>query len=173
VEAGRQLLTGFELAVGEVSTDGGIDGRATELVAGDTAGDASAAVAAVEELASLDVVAVAGKYHSAVAGGAAQRADALGTPFLRSSAVLDALTEQPSNWVDRLASLMGGESLLISWLEVNAEWRSPSYRAFTAPPGSASCEKPSGRWREHPSRERWGHRSRCRHGRRRSPGGTE
>jgi ABC-type branched-subunit amino acid transport system substrate-binding protein len=103
VEAGRQLLAGFELAVGEVNAGGGIGGRALELVVRDTAADASTAVAAVEELASLDVVAVAGEYHSAVAGGAAATADALGIPFLCSSAVLDTLTERPTNWVARLA----------------------------------------------------------------------
>jgi ABC-type branched-subunit amino acid transport system substrate-binding protein len=46
---------------------------------------------------------VAGEYHSVVARAAAARADALGVPFLCSSAVLDALTEQPTEWVARLA----------------------------------------------------------------------
>ena len=34
---------------------------------------------------------------------AAAKADALGLPFLCSSAVLDALTEQPTEWVARIA----------------------------------------------------------------------
>jgi ABC-type branched-subunit amino acid transport system substrate-binding protein len=51
----------------------------------------------------LDVAALAGEYHSVVARAAAARADALGLPFLCSSAVLDALTEQPTEWVARLA----------------------------------------------------------------------
>jgi hypothetical protein len=38
-----------------------------------------------------------------VARAAAERADALGVPFLCSSAVLDALTERPTGWVARLA----------------------------------------------------------------------
>jgi hypothetical protein len=46
---------------------------------------------------------LAGEYHSVVARAAATRADALGLPFLCSSAVLDALTEQPTEWVARLA----------------------------------------------------------------------
>jgi hypothetical protein len=49
------------------------------------------------------VAALAGEYHSVVARAAAARADALGLPFLCSSAVLDALTEQPTEWVARLA----------------------------------------------------------------------
>jgi ABC-type branched-subunit amino acid transport system substrate-binding protein len=49
------------------------------------------------------VAALAGEYHSVVARAAAARADALGVPFLCSSAVLDALTEQPTDWVARLA----------------------------------------------------------------------
>ena len=51
----------------------------------------------------LGVAALAGEYHSVVARAAAARADALGLPFLCSSAVLDALTEQPTDWVARLA----------------------------------------------------------------------
>jgi ABC-type branched-subunit amino acid transport system substrate-binding protein len=49
------------------------------------------------------VAALAGEYHSVVARAAAARADALGLPFLCSSAVLDALTDQPTQWVARLA----------------------------------------------------------------------
>ena len=49
------------------------------------------------------MAAVAGEYHSVVARAAAARADALGVPFLCSSAVLDALTEEPTEWVARLA----------------------------------------------------------------------
>jgi len=54
-------------------------------------------------LARLGVAALAGEYHSVAARAAAARADALGLPFLCSSAVLDALTEQPTKWVARLA----------------------------------------------------------------------
>ena len=49
------------------------------------------------------MAALAGEYHSVVARAAAARADALGLPFLCSSAVLDALTEEPTEWVARLA----------------------------------------------------------------------
>ncbi|MFE7617091.1 ABC transporter substrate-binding protein [Streptomyces sp. NPDC057496] len=103
VEAGRQLLAGFELAVREVNDAGGIDGRPLEPVVRDTAADPGRAAAAVDELAALGVVAVAGEYHSVVARAAAARADALGVPFLCSSAVLDALTEEPTDRVARLA----------------------------------------------------------------------
>ncbi|MFE3675547.1 ABC transporter substrate-binding protein [Streptomyces griseus] len=103
VEAGRHLLAGLDLAVGEVNDAGGIDGRPLELVVRDTAADPERAAAAVDELAHLGVAAVAGEYHSVVARAAAARADALGVPFLCSSAVLDALTEEPTEWVARLA----------------------------------------------------------------------
>ncbi|TGB07602.1 ABC transporter substrate-binding protein [Streptomyces sp. MZ04] len=102
-EAGRHLLAGLELAVGEVNDAGGIAGRPLELVVRDTAADPQKAVAAVDELAALGVAALAGEYHSVVARAAATRAAALGVPFLCSSAVLDALTEQPTEWVARLA----------------------------------------------------------------------
>ncbi|MEU0246965.1 ABC transporter substrate-binding protein [Streptomyces sp. NPDC006235] len=103
VEAGRHLLAGLELAVGEVNGAGGIAGRPLELVVRDTAADPRRASAAVDELAGLGVAALAGEYHSVVARAAAARADALGLPFLCSSAVLDALTEQPTQWVARLS----------------------------------------------------------------------
>ncbi|CAL9340497.1 hypothetical protein SUDANB96_00263 [Streptomyces sp. enrichment culture] len=101
-EAGRHLLAGLELAVGDVNEAGGIDGRPLELVVRDTAADPRRAEAAVEELARLGVAALAGEYHSVVARAAAARADALGLPFLCSSAVLDALTEAPTQRVARL-----------------------------------------------------------------------
>ena len=103
VEAGQHLLAGLELAVREVNDAGGIAGRPLELVVRDTAADPQRAAAAVDELARLGVAALAGEYHSVVARAAAARADALGLPFLCSSAVLDALTEQPTEWVARLA----------------------------------------------------------------------
>ncbi|OLZ61352.1 amino acid ABC transporter substrate-binding protein [Streptomyces sp. IMTB 2501] len=102
VEAGQHLLAGLELAVREVNDAGGIVGSPLELVVRDTAADPQRAAAAVDELARLGVAALAGEYHSVVARAAAARADALGLPFLCSSAVLDALTEQPTEWVARL-----------------------------------------------------------------------
>lgn len=102
-EAGRHLLAGLELAVRELNESGGIAGRPLELVVRDTAADPQRAHAAVDELAALGVAALAGEYHSVVARAAAARADALGLPFLCSSAVLDALTEQPTQWVARLS----------------------------------------------------------------------
>ncbi|MEV4176049.1 ABC transporter substrate-binding protein [Nonomuraea sp. NPDC049709] len=103
VEVGRHLLAGLELAVREVNDAGGIVGRPLDLVVRDTAADPQKAAAAVDELARLGVAALAGEYHSVVARAAAARADALGLPFLCSSAVLDALTEEPTEWVARLA----------------------------------------------------------------------
>jgi ABC-type branched-subunit amino acid transport system substrate-binding protein len=95
VEAGRHLLAGLELAVSDL--------EAVELVVRDTAADPQRAAAAVDELARLGVNALAGEYHSVAARAAAARADALGLPFLCSSAVLDALTERPTDRVARLA----------------------------------------------------------------------
>ena len=95
-EAGRHLVAGMELAVRDAA------GIQLELVVRDTAADPEKAVAAVDELAALGVAALVGEYHSAVARAAATRADALGVPFLCSSAVLDELTEKPTDWVARL-----------------------------------------------------------------------
>lgn len=103
VEAGQHLIAGLELAVDEINNAGGIAGRPIGLVVRDTAANPERAAAAVDELAGLGVVALAGEYHSVVARAAAARADALGLPFLCSSAVLDVLTEQPTKWVARVA----------------------------------------------------------------------
>lgn len=103
VEAGRHLLAGLELGVREVNEAGGIGGRSLELVVRDTAADPERAASAVTEFAESGVVAISGEYHSVVARAAATRADALGLPFLCSSAVLDTLTEQSTEWVARLA----------------------------------------------------------------------
>ncbi|MEW2414678.1 ABC transporter substrate-binding protein [Streptomyces sp. NPDC046866] len=103
VDAGRHLLAGLELAVRDANEAGGIAGRPIELLVRDTAADPQRAAAAVDELALLGVAALAGEYHSVVARAAAARADALGLPFLCSSAVLDALTQAPTPWVARLA----------------------------------------------------------------------
>ncbi|HEX4090286.1 MAG TPA: ABC transporter substrate-binding protein [Trebonia sp.] len=103
VEAGRHLLAGLELAASEVNAAGGIAGAPLELLVRDTAADPQRAAQAVDELARLGIAALAGEYHSVVARTAAARADALGLPFLCSSAVLDALTEEPTEWVARLA----------------------------------------------------------------------
>jgi ABC-type branched-subunit amino acid transport system substrate-binding protein len=103
VDAGRHLLAGLELGACDVNDAGGIAGRPLELIVEDTAADPQRAAAAVDRLARMGVAALAGEYHSVVARAAAARADALGLPFLCSSAVLDALTEQPTQRVARLA----------------------------------------------------------------------
>ncbi|MER5961448.1 ABC transporter substrate-binding protein [Streptomyces sp. NPDC002057] len=103
VDAGRHVLAGLDLAVHEVNATGGINGRPLELVVRDTAADPERAAVAMDELAGLGVAAVVGEYHSVVARSVAARADALGVPFLCSSAVLDRLTDGPTEWVARLA----------------------------------------------------------------------
>jgi ABC-type branched-subunit amino acid transport system substrate-binding protein len=100
VSAGRHLLAGLELGVAEVNAGGG---ERLELLVRDTAADPQRAVAAVDELSALGVNALAGEYHSVVAKAVAARADELRLPFLCSSAVLDALTDHPANWVARIA----------------------------------------------------------------------
>lgn len=103
VEAGHNLLAGLELAASELNRAGGVAGKSIELLVRDTAADPQRAVAAVDELAGLGVVALAGEYHSVVARSAATRADILKLPFVCSSAVLDALTDRPTDWVARLS----------------------------------------------------------------------
>jgi ABC-type branched-subunit amino acid transport system substrate-binding protein len=149
------LLAGLELGVHELNDTGGIGGRPLELVVRDTAADPQRAVAAVDELAGLGVVALAGEYHSVVARAAAARADALGLPFLCSSAVLDALTEQPTEWVARLAPaqsrgwqiyadflLTAGHSRIAVAAEPSVYWATGAgiLRDYLAPRGGSVTE---------------------------------
>ncbi|MBO1335606.1 ABC transporter substrate-binding protein [Streptomyces sp. VRA16 Mangrove soil] len=108
VEAGRHLLAGAESAVRDVNEGdgcGAFGGGPLELLVRDTAADPQRAAAAVDELAGLGVAALAGEYHSVVARTVALRADALGVPYLCSSAVLDTLTDGPSAGVARIAPM--------------------------------------------------------------------
>jgi ABC-type branched-subunit amino acid transport system substrate-binding protein len=106
-------------------------------------------------LARLGVAALAGEYHSVVARAAAARADALGLPFLCSSAVLDALTEQPTKWVARLAPaqshgwqiyadflLSAGHSRIAVAAESSVYWESGAriLRDYLAPRGGTVIE---------------------------------
>ncbi|MFI6940873.1 ABC transporter substrate-binding protein [Streptomyces sp. NPDC050418] len=102
-EAGHHLIAGMRLAVEEVNAGGGVAGRPVELLVRDTAANPQRAAAAVEELAALGVAALAGEYHSVVARAAAATAESLKLPFLCSSAVIDALTEEPARHVARIA----------------------------------------------------------------------
>ena len=160
VEAGQHLLAGLELAVREVNDAGGIAGRPLELVVRDTAADPQRAAAAVDELARLGVAALAGEYHSVAARAAAARADALGLPFLCSSAVLDALTEQPTEWVARLAPAQSH-----GW-QIYADFLlSAGYRRIAR---SRRAEHLLGSWGPHPAglpRSTRRHRHRTRHAR--------
>lgn len=155
IEAGHHLLAGLELGVRDVNEAGGIVGRPLELVVRDTAADPQSAAAAVDELARLGVAALVGEYHSVVARAAAARADALGLPFLCSSAVLDALTEQPTEWVARLAPaqshgwqiyadfLLGaGHSRIAVAAEPSVYWASGAriLRDYLAPRGGTVIE---------------------------------
>jgi ABC-type branched-subunit amino acid transport system substrate-binding protein len=103
VEAGRHLLAGLQLARSNINRDGGIEGMLVELLVRDTAADPGRSAAAVDELAQLGAAAVTGGFHSVAASAAAARAEAIGLPYLCSSAVLDALTARPAAWVARLA----------------------------------------------------------------------
>ncbi|TDD43270.1 amino acid ABC transporter substrate-binding protein, partial [Kribbella antibiotica] len=60
-------------------------------------------VAAVDELVGLGVEALVGEYHSVVARAVAARASELRVPYLCSSAVLDSLVDEPTEWVARIA----------------------------------------------------------------------
>lgn len=97
------MLAGIELAVCEINAAGGVAGSLIELLVRDTAANPQTALTAVDELACQGVVALVGEYPCVVARVIATKADTLGLPFLCSSAVLNMLTEKPTQFVARLA----------------------------------------------------------------------
>lgn len=74
-----------------------------KLVVRDTAADPRKAEASGNDLARVGVAAVVGEYQSVATRAAAIRADSLGLTFLCSSAVLDAIVDEPTDEVARLA----------------------------------------------------------------------
>jgi ABC-type branched-subunit amino acid transport system substrate-binding protein len=103
LEAGRHLKAGLELAVADINKRGGVGGCPLELVVRDTGAGPESAAAIVDELDQAGVVAIVGEYHSVVARAISERAAELELPFVCSSAVLDALTDEPTEWVARIA----------------------------------------------------------------------
>lgn len=103
LEAGRHLLAGIELAVSEINDRGGVDDRPIELLVRDTAGTPQRGADAIREFAEAGAVAAVGEYHSVVAQAAAHAAVACRLPFVCSSAVLDALVDEPTDLVSRIA----------------------------------------------------------------------
>jgi ABC-type branched-subunit amino acid transport system substrate-binding protein len=106
-------------------------------------------------MAGLGVAALVGEYHSVAARAAAARADALGLPFLCSSAVLDALTEKPTEWVARIAPaqshgwqiyadflLSAGTSRIAAAAEASVYWATGAriLRDYLAPRGGTVME---------------------------------
>lgn len=102
IGAGRHLLAGLELGVKELNEHGTLSKR-VELLIEDTAADPRRAFATVDFFSQEGVAAIVGEYHSVVARAVATRAHQLGLPFLCTSAVLDKLTDDPSDWVARLS----------------------------------------------------------------------
>lgn len=96
------MLAGFQLGAEHVNGAGGVSGRPLELMVRDTAANPERAAAAVRELSALGAAAVVGEYHSVAAQAAAAEAEALKTPFLCASAVLDDLVRGKAEMVARL-----------------------------------------------------------------------
>ncbi len=102
-DAGHHLLAGLQLAVDDVNQANGVHGRPLALTVRDTAADPARGARAVAELADSGVAAITGEYHSVVARTAARTADALTVPYVCSSAVLDPLVDEPTDWIARMA----------------------------------------------------------------------
>lgn len=102
IGAGRHLLAGIQLGIREVNSSG-VHDKSIKLLVEDTAADARKAAAAVDRFARAGVLAIVGEYHSVAARAAASRAHQLRIPYVCSSAVLDELIEEPTDFVGRLS----------------------------------------------------------------------
>ncbi len=114
---GFAMQTALNIAVTELNEAGGIRGLPVRLITYDSAGRPDIAAAYARRLIMEDcAVAITGVYHNQVAAAVAERAAALGAPFLISGAAADEITAQKLPQVFRLAPT---ESMLAS---MPAKW---------------------------------------------------
>src|SRR5512145_3199274 len=96
---GENLMHGAELAVEDLAKSG----TKIQLVKQDDTGKPDKAIAAIEQLATVDQVAgVVGPYTSACANAVAKQAEQYQLPQLIPAAAKDEITQQGYQWVFRL-----------------------------------------------------------------------
>lgn len=99
---GTEHKRGYELALNEINSLGGINGCLIELVQIDDKGNDSAATAAVASLASQDIPLIIGAYSSGATLIAAKEADRQNIPFIIPSASSELITSLGYEWVFRI-----------------------------------------------------------------------
>src|SRR5919199_1336246 len=102
---GQAQKYGYEMALDEINSSGGVLGRRVELIYQDDTSRAEAAMAAVEDLADRpEIPAIIGAYSSSATFPAAAVADRYHVPMLCPSATTDEITRQGYTWVFRVCA---------------------------------------------------------------------
>lgn len=97
--------TGYEMAIDELNSEGGVLGRNLQLVYHDDISKAEAAVAAAEELSEDDTIAaIIGAYSSSATFPATAVANRYRMPMIVPTAVTDEITSQGYEWVFRVSA---------------------------------------------------------------------
>lgn len=99
---GRLTLNGIEMAVNEINSEGGVKGRAIELLVEDSANVPATAVAAMEKLVGMqDVVAVIGDFGSSCTLAMMDVAQRTQTPLITPISLAPKITEMGNKWMFR------------------------------------------------------------------------
>lgn len=96
---------GYEMALAEINSAGGVLGRPVELLFQDDTSKVEVAISAVEDLVERpDVGAIIGAYSSSATFPASAVANRHGIPMIVPSAVTDEITRQDYDWVFRVCA---------------------------------------------------------------------
>lgn len=102
---GQAHKYGYDMALDEINSAGGVLGRPVELVYQDDTSKPEVAMAAVEELAEdQSIVAISGAYSSSATFPSAAMANRSRVPMLVPTAVTDEITRQGYDWVFRVCA---------------------------------------------------------------------
>lgn len=102
---GQAHLQGYDLALQEINSAGGVVGEPLRLVFEDDGSDPAAAAGAVEKLATQDQVPVViGAYSSSATLLAAGMAERYQVPLIVPTAAADDITSQGYRWIFRIAA---------------------------------------------------------------------
>jgi branched-chain amino acid transport system substrate-binding protein len=103
-DSGQNMQKGIEMALEEINSAGGINGKTVEIIYGDTRGKGEYGMTEMERLITQKKVqAVIGSYQSSVTEVVAQVAETYQVPYITANATSDNLTSHDYDYFFRLA----------------------------------------------------------------------
>ena len=101
-EFGEQHKAGFAVALEQINSTGGVDGKLIELIIEDDTSEQRLALSAAEKLLKKDVPIILGAYSSSITNPLAQYLTREEFPFLVFTSSADSVTCPGSEWVFRI-----------------------------------------------------------------------